>query len=60
MRNEVSMQDFDPTDPKNIAAMQHVHALLKYIGDDPGREGLHETPKRVLAAFNALLSARHM
>jgi len=42
---------FDINDPANIAAMEHVRALLAHIGDDPEREGLQETPKRVLAAF---------
>jgi len=50
------MQDFDLTDPKNIAAMDHVRALLEYIGDDPNREGLQDTPQRVLAAFNEYFS----
>ncbi|MDQ6987258.1 MAG: GTP cyclohydrolase I FolE [Mariprofundaceae bacterium] len=50
------MQDFDPTDPKNIAAMQHVRGLLEYIGEDTGREGLLDTPKRVLAAFGEYFS----
>ncbi len=45
------MQEFDIHDPRNIKAMGHVRALLEYIGDDPDREGLRETPKRVLAAF---------
>jgi len=50
------MQDFDETDPKNTAAMEHVRALLEYIGDDPEREGLQDTPKRVLAAFGEYFS----
>ncbi len=32
-------------------AMEHVRALLRYIGEDPAREGLRETPRRVLSAF---------
>ncbi len=32
-------------------AMEHVRALLRYIGEDPEREGLRETPRRVLLAF---------
>lgn len=43
--------DFDTEDPKNIQAMHHVRGLLKYIGEDIDREGLKETPARVLAAM---------
>jgi len=55
------MQDFDPTDPKptcadSESAMGHVRALLAHIGDDPQREGLLETPKRVVAAFEEYFS----
>ncbi len=48
--------DFDMSDPKNIQAMAHVTALLQHIGDDPNREGLKETPKRVLKAFQEYFS----
>ncbi|MDQ6951107.1 MAG: GTP cyclohydrolase I FolE [Mariprofundales bacterium] len=44
-------ENFDINDPANCAAMAHVRALLEYIGEDPDREGLQETPKRVLAAY---------
>lgn len=37
--------------PTHEEALEHVKGLLKFIGDDPTREGLHETPKRVLKAF---------
>ncbi|MDX8391678.1 MAG: GTP cyclohydrolase I FolE [Mariprofundaceae bacterium] len=53
------MQDFDPTDPKNIAGMQYVRGLLEHIGENPDREGLQETPKRVLAAFDEYFSGYH-
>lgn len=38
--------------PDQIAeAEAHVRALLEFIGDDPEREGLHETPARVVRAY---------
>ena len=43
--------DLDVNDPKNIEAMQHVRGLLEYIGEDVQREGLKETPARVLSAM---------
>lgn len=45
------VKDFDTNDPKNIEAMKSVRALLSYLGDDPAREGLQETPARVLSAM---------
>jgi GTP cyclohydrolase I len=41
---------------KNIEGMAHIKALLSHIGDDPEREGLIETPKRVLEAFGEYFS----
>jgi GTP cyclohydrolase I len=34
------------------AAMGHVRALLSFIGEDPDREGLLDTPKRVVKAMH--------
>jgi len=45
-------EEFDINSPENIEAMKHVRSLLKYLGDDPDREGLQETPARVLAAMH--------
>lgn len=45
------MNDFDANQPGDRAAMDHVRALLRYIGDDPEREGLQDTPERVLRAM---------
>ena len=39
------------SDPAADAAMEHVRGLLRYIGEDPQREGLLDTPKRVAAAM---------
>ncbi|MHC4908210.1 MAG: GTP cyclohydrolase I FolE [Planctomycetota bacterium] len=42
----------DPTpSPVDAAAMDHVRGLLEFIGEEPGREGLRSTPKRVIAAM---------
>ncbi len=32
-------------------AIEHVRGLLRFIGEDPDREGLRDTPKRVIAAM---------
>ena len=38
--------------PSRAAAQAAVRTLIAYIGDDPNREGLRETPKRVIGAFD--------
>jgi len=37
--------------PSKEEAMQAVKTLIEWAGDDPTREGLVETPKRVVAAY---------
>jgi len=39
--------------PKPTAeeAMEHLRGLLRYIGEDPDREGLLDTPKRVVKSY---------
>lgn len=44
-------EDFDINDPENIEGMAHIKAMLKHIGEDPEREGLLETPERVMKAY---------
>ena len=46
------VDDSEPGKPSEQEALKAVHTLLKWAGDDPEREGLLETPKRVLKAFN--------
>jgi GTP cyclohydrolase I len=43
--------DLDVNDPKNIEGMDYVRGLLQYIGEDVQREGLKDTPARVLSAM---------
>ena len=38
--------------PTPEQAMDHVRAILRFIGEDPAREGLVDTPKRVVKAMN--------
>ncbi len=40
-----------PLDAAATEALEHVRALLKYIGEDPAREGLVDTPRRVALAL---------
>jgi GTP cyclohydrolase IA len=40
--------------PTREEAEAAVRALIAYVGDDPAREGLQATPKRVIAAFDEL------
>lgn len=39
------------TRPTRTEAEKAVHTLLRWAGDDPAREGLHDTPARVARAF---------
>ena len=41
----------DNGDAQTLAAMDHVRGLLRYLGEDPHREGLAKTPQRVVAAM---------
>lgn len=40
-----------PPDARHTEMEAHIRALLRFIGDDPEREGLLETPARVLRAY---------
>jgi GTP cyclohydrolase I len=46
------MRDPEQNPDAMIAAMAHVRALLSFIGEDPDREGLLDTPKRVVKAMH--------
>ncbi len=44
-------ETLDWSDPRVQEALEHVRGILRFLGEDPEREGLRETPKRVLAAM---------
>ena len=46
-----SMKEPDFNDPKTKQAMEHIRSILGFIGDDANREGLLDTPRRVIKAY---------
>ena len=42
--------------PSREAAEEAVRTLIAYAGDDPTREGLHDTPTRVVRAYDEFFS----
>ena len=45
--------------PSRAEAEAAVHTLLSYIGEDASREGLLDTPRRVVEAFDELYQGYH-
>ena len=41
----------DRTEEERARAKEAVRELIRWIGDDPDREGLRDTPRRVVDAF---------
>jgi GTP cyclohydrolase I len=50
-RDAIGDGRIDAEDPAIRGAMDHVRGLLRFIGEDPQREGLRDTPRRVLGAM---------
>ena len=48
-----------PSRPTREEAEAAVRVLLRWTGDDPSREGLRDTPKRVVKAFEEFFSGYH-
>ncbi|MCH8153211.1 MAG: GTP cyclohydrolase I FolE [Planctomycetes bacterium] len=44
-------RDERAVDQRTADAMQHVRGLLEFIGEDPNREGLRGTPRRVVGTL---------
>jgi GTP cyclohydrolase IA len=49
-----------PAKPSRAEAEQAVRTLLAYIGEDPSREGLMDTPRRVVKAYAELFGGYDM
>ncbi len=49
----------DQPRPSRAEAEQAVQTLLSYIGENPDREGLLDTPRRVVEAFDELYQGYH-
>ena len=50
----------DQPRPSRAEAEQAVHTLISYIGEDAEREGLLDTPRRVVEAFDELYQGYHL
>lgn len=48
------MKTLEARRPSREQAEEAVRTLISYIGDDPTREGLKDTPKRVINAYSEL------
>ena len=59
MTSVITKKSFHNSLEKSISkedAEKAVETLIRWAGDDPSREGLKETPKRVVKAFNEFFS----
>ena len=59
MTSVITKKNFLNSLEKSISkedAEKAVETLIRWAGDDPSREGLRETPKRVVKAFNEFFS----
>jgi len=59
MTSVITKKNFRNSLEKSISkedAEKAVETLIRWAGDDPSREGLKETPKRVVKAFNEFFS----
>ena len=58
-RSFVRSNNDEPARPSREEAEAAVRTLLAYVGDDPTREGLVDTPKRVVKAYREVLGGYH-
>lgn len=58
--NKMADKGLQGSAPTKEEAEAAVKTLLEYIGEDLSREGLKETPKRVVKSYNELFSGYHV
>ena len=51
-----SVGHFDPTDP---ALLETIRTMIRQLGEDPDREGLLDTPRRIAAMYAELFEGLH-
>jgi GTP cyclohydrolase IA len=49
--SERLVQRGEETRPSDAAAEEAFRSIIRWIGEDPSRDGLHETPQRLVRAF---------
>jgi GTP cyclohydrolase I len=49
--SESMLKRNDEARPSDAAAEEAFRSIIRWIGEDPNRDGLHETPQRLLRAF---------
>ena len=56
---DINKESSNKTQVSDKEAEEAVKKLLAWIGEDPSREGLLETPKRVVKAFKEYFKGYH-
>ncbi len=57
-QNKITVQDAEPR-PSRDEAEAAVRTLIKWAGDNPTREGLADTPSRVIRSYDEFFSGYH-
>ena len=56
---DIDKSSLNKTDVSDKQAEEAFKTILRWIGEDPSREGLVETPKRVVKAFKEYFKGYH-
>ena len=57
--SKLIIDDYEKRSVTQEEAELAIKTLIEYIGEDPNREGLIETPRRVIKSFNEFFSGYH-